>query len=84
MTNPLGPDGLGTYDDANTFAVGDRVEFHPGTDLWMTGARYGTVEAFQDLARPLTPGTDRYYVVKPDRHGLHAVVVPADRIRRVA
>ena len=23
--------------------VGDRVELHPATDLWMAGARYGTV-----------------------------------------
>ena len=23
--------------------VGKRVELHPGTDLWMRGARYGTV-----------------------------------------
>lgn len=27
----------------NDFRVGDRVELHPGTDLWMRGARYGTV-----------------------------------------
>jgi hypothetical protein len=25
------------------FAPGQRVEFHPATDLWMRGARYGTV-----------------------------------------
>lgn len=31
-----GYDGIG-------FTVGDRVEIHPGTDLWMRGARYGTV-----------------------------------------
>lgn len=23
--------------------VGDRIELHPATDLWMRGARYGTV-----------------------------------------
>lgn len=25
------------------FKPGDRVELHPATDLWMAGARYGTV-----------------------------------------
>ena len=29
--------------DGNGINVGDRVELHPGTDLWMQGARYGTV-----------------------------------------
>lgn len=27
----------------NDFRIGDRVELHPATDLWMRGARYGTV-----------------------------------------
>lgn len=27
----------------NDFTKGDRVELHPATDLWMRGARYGTV-----------------------------------------
>ena len=29
--------------DGNGYQVGDRVELHPGTDLWMRGARYGLV-----------------------------------------
>lgn len=29
--------------DGNGYDIGDRVELHPGTDLWMRGARYGTV-----------------------------------------
>ena len=29
--------------DGNGYSVGDRVELHPGTDLWMRGARYGRV-----------------------------------------
>src|SRR5688500_7251053 len=29
--------------DGSGYNVGDRVEIHPGTDLWMRGARYGTV-----------------------------------------
>jgi hypothetical protein len=30
--------------DGKDYKVGDRVELHPGTDLWMQGARYGTVK----------------------------------------
>ena len=29
--------------DGSCYGVGDRVELHPGTDLWMRGAPYGTV-----------------------------------------
>lgn len=29
--------------DGNGYQIGDRVELHPGTDLWMRGARYATV-----------------------------------------
>ena len=36
--------------DGNGYNVGDRVELHPGTDLWMRGARYGTV-----IGSSLTP-----------------------------
>jgi hypothetical protein len=25
------------------FQVNDRIEFHPATDMWMRGARFGTV-----------------------------------------
>jgi hypothetical protein len=28
----------------NDFNIGDRVELHPATDLWMRGARFGVVE----------------------------------------
>lgn len=34
--------------DGNGYSVGDRVELHPGTDLWMRGARYATVVAIID------------------------------------
>ena len=27
------------------FTVGERVQTHPATDLWMQGDRYGTVES---------------------------------------
>ena len=42
--------------DGNGYTVGDRVELHPGTDLWMRGARYGTV-----VRLSLTP-SDRVHV----------------------
>lgn len=29
--------------DGNGYEIGDRVELHPGTELWMRGARYGEV-----------------------------------------
>lgn len=29
--------------DGSHYGVGDRVELHPATDLWMRGARYGVV-----------------------------------------
>lgn len=29
--------------DGNGYEIGDRVELHPRCDLWMRGAKYGTV-----------------------------------------
>lgn len=29
--------------DGKHYGIGDRVEVHPGTDLWMQGARFGEV-----------------------------------------
>jgi len=40
--------------DGSGINVGDRVELHPGTDLWMRGARYGQVvsaRCFNELHR---------------------------------
>ena len=42
--------------DGNEYEIGDRVEIHPATDLWMRGARYGEV-----VGASLTP-TDRVKV----------------------
>ena len=42
--------------DGVSYTVGDRVEIHPGTDLWMMGARFGTVNRVS-----LTP-KDRVHV----------------------
>ena len=49
--------------DGNGYNVGDRVELHPGTDLWMRGARYGTV-----IQRSLT-NVDRVRVELDKRPG---------------
>jgi hypothetical protein len=35
------------YTTAQTFQVEDRVELHPACDLWMRGARYGTVKRME-------------------------------------
>lgn len=43
------------YDDV-VYTIGDRVELHPGTDLWMRGARFGEV-----VGASLTP-KDRVHV----------------------
>lgn len=43
--------------DGKPYGVGDRVEIHPGTDLWMRGARYGKV-----VRASLTP-KDRVHVI---------------------
>ena len=43
------------YDDKE-YGIGDRVELHPGTDLWMRGVRYGEV-----IGESLTP-KDRVHV----------------------
>lgn len=34
--------------DGNGYSVGDRVELHPGLDLWMAGARFGRVTHITD------------------------------------
>jgi hypothetical protein len=43
--------------DGNGYTIGDRVELHPGCDLWMRGAMYGTV-----VGMSCTP-QDRVHVV---------------------
>jgi len=61
--------------DGSTYTIGDRVEIHPGTDLWMMGARYGTV-----VGTSLTP-RDRVRVEMDKVRGLRSG--PADRFRAV-
>jgi len=49
--------------DGNGYGIGDRVELHPCTDLWMRGARYGVV-----VGMSLTPN-DRVKVELDARPG---------------
>lgn len=61
--------------DGSTFTIGDRVEIHPGTDLWMQGARYGTVVG-------LVPTSEDRVRVEMDKvRGVRSG--PADRFRAV-
>ena len=61
--------------DGHGYTVGDRVELHPGTDLWKRGARYGDVVGLH-----LTPN-DRV-IVKVDRTG-RKISGSEDTFRRV-
>lgn len=58
--------------------IGDRIELHPGLDLWMQGARFGVI-------RTLSPGTGTVplVTVQLDRKR-RPIAVHADRVRKVA
>lgn len=62
--------------DGNGYCVGDRVELHPGTDLWMRGAQFGTV-----IGCVPTP-EDRVRVTLDKLPG-RTFSGPEDRFRRV-
>lgn len=62
--------------DGSGYGVGDRVELHPGTDLWMRGARYGTV-----VGLSLTPA-DRVRV-RLDKQPGRVFAGHADTFRRI-
>jgi len=62
--------------DGNGYSVNDRVELHPGTDLWMQGARYGTVKGLS-----LTPN-DRVKV-ELDKMPGKLFAGSADTFRRI-
>lgn len=57
----------------NDFTKGDRVELHPATDLWMRGARYGTVVGIgrKVLRVSIDLLNDRVVRVSPDNIGRH-------------
>jgi len=60
--------------DGKAYVVGDRVEIHPGTDLWMMGARFGVV-----VGTSLTP-IDRVKV-RLDKMPKRVFSGPEDRFR---
>jgi len=62
--------------DGNGYGVGDRVEIHPSTDLWMRGARYGVV-----IGSSLTP-KDRVRV-KLDKLPRRTFAGSADTFRAI-
>lgn len=79
MDPKLGTDGLGTYDPRNSFKPGDRVELSPHMDLWMQGARYGTVRRVQDT------GTAIHYLIRMDHKQVRRLIrLTAGDMRRVA
>ena len=57
MTTTTNPQSAYGY-DGNGYGIGDRVELHPGMDLWMRGWRYGDVIALT----PKRCGTDTFSV----------------------
>jgi hypothetical protein len=63
--------------DGSWFKAGDRVELHPGTDLWMRGARYGIVTRIS-LTRQ-----DAVRVTLDARPNGGPFGGPADRFRKV-
>jgi hypothetical protein len=60
--------------DGNGYSIGDRVELHPGCDLWMRGARFGRV-----VGMSLTPN-DKVHV-RLDKLPNCKFGAPADRFR---
>ena len=71
MTKPHATD----YSASQTFTAGDRVEIHPNCDLWMQGARYGTI------VRPSIAVTDAY-MVRMDRADVEGLkTFRIDRLR---
>ena len=63
--------------DGKGYSTGDRVELHPGTDLWMQGARYGVVVALMPTLR------DQVHV-RLDAIPNRVFSGPADRFRAIA
>lgn len=62
--------------DGNGYAVGDRVELHPGCDYWARGARYGVVVGI------VPTKLDQVRVVLDKIPG-RKFSGPADRFRRI-
>lgn len=59
--------------DGNGYNVGDRVELHPGCDLWAMGARYGIVSTF---------AWNKVHVVL-DKRPNKVLRIDVDRVKRI-
>ena len=59
-------------------SVGQRVELHPATDLWMRGARYGEIVEL----RP-NGGARGVAVVQLDRTGKRVRMLPDELLQHV-
>jgi len=59
---------------AADFPAGCRVEFHPCTDLWASGARYGAV----------TSSKEGEVVVQPDKSRPKVRITDMELIRRIS
>lgn len=75
MSNPWPMADDADYTVFQVFTRGDRVELHPGCDLWARGARFGTVHGSLPDGRIL---------VRMDNSRIRSLVnVTADRLRPV-
>lgn len=65
------------YTAHQTFEPGDRVELHPGCDLWMQGARFGTIHA-------ASTAVSDAWIVRIDHTAVKNLrTFKSDRLRRV-
>lgn len=62
--------------DGTQIFVDSRVEIHPGTDMWMRGARYGTVTR-------IVPTPEDRVRVRMDALPRQTFTAPVDRFRRI-
>lgn len=67
MTTPMA-EGF----DGSRLRAGDRVELHPGCDLWMRGARFGEVQKIT---------ADRRWPTQPDLAWVHVALDRAGTVR---
>lgn len=67
------------------YGVGDRIEIHPGTDMWMRGARFGVVSQIKYTVgfTEWTIFGDWKVEVTLDKTGSRVWRGPADRFRRI-
>ena len=64
--------------DGTAISIGDRIELHPALDLWMRGARYGTVTSLS-----LTPNDRVRFTLDAFPNHQTPFAASADSLRRV-